>query len=318
MRVVYFAFIPLTVLGLIGNLPIIFFMPMKSVKLSSTMKFYYISIAIADFIDLLVNLLWIGLTDSLNVITNFQFSINIASQNDFNCKVFGSLWILSETYSNYSVIALSIERMVAIYLPYKSKLILNKKFTFFIYSITVFPVSVSLVVMGALIAKVAYIPGISSTGYDCSSYNPSHPLFKFYEIAFPVGMFIIHEAVNFLLFVVILIGVFRSIKERNNLMKQDSMKATYSKAINFAITVLLMILINYSVYLPTFFFEILYAIIRGTDAGVSVIIGNLYTSFLSLLVLAHSVNIFVYYFRIPSFKKIINDSIPFCKKELHR
>ena len=290
---------------------------MKSVKLSSTMKFYYISIAIADFIDLLVNLLWIGLTDSLNVITNFQFSINIASQNDFNCKVFGSLWILSETYSNYSVIALSIERMVAIYFPFKSKLILNKKFTFFIYSITVFPVSLALAVPGALIAKVAYIPGISSTGYDCSSYNPSHPLFKYYEIAFPLGMFIIHEAVNFLLFVFILVGVFRS-QKASNLIKQDSMKATYSKAINFAITVLLMILINYSVYLPTFFFEIVYDIIRRTGEGASVIIGNLYTAFLSLLVLAHSVNIFVYYFRIPSFKKIINDSIPFCKKELHR
>ena len=84
--------------------------------------------------------------------------------------------------------------------------------------------------------------------------------------------------------------------------------------INSAIVLFLMVLINSIVFLPNFAFSFIYYMIPLDDETIVVIIGNLVRIFTDMIVIAHSLNFFVYYWKIPSFRQAINGLCFFCCK----
>ena len=104
------------ILGLIGNLLIMVAMPRTSMTASKSAKFYYILIAFADFFDIIVGWMFRNfLGQSVAFYTNDAFKIDLYRVSTITCKIMYSGWMIFETISNYTTVAMGIERAIAIW-----------------------------------------------------------------------------------------------------------------------------------------------------------------------------------------------------------
>ena len=313
LKLMFIVYEPIVIsIGLIGNLLIIVTMPRKSVTIAPTIKFYYLAIAIADFIDIINSwFLWVILSDTLNILTGGQYSIDLVTMNDFTCKVMVLVWAISEIFSDYALTAMTIEMLVALYLPLKSKTILTKKFTILLLSITILPMWAAVLPFVPFVSNIQNNPGSSATGQHCTR-DRAHPLYNYYVVAFNVVMNVIHEVVNSILIIFLIVGILKSYRNRRSLT--DSKTAHFSSFPNAPIILFLMLLINSIVFLPNFVFQLIYYMIQLKDETILVTIGNLGRFFADMIVIAHSLNFFVYYWRIQTFRLAINNLCISCSK----
>ena len=148
-------------IGLIGNAIIIIIMPRKEIKVGKSPRFYYISVAVADFINIFNSwFLWAFFKDSLYMWTDGKYSINIAISHIISCRTITTIWVFSEIYSDYSVLALSIERVIALFNPLKAKSILTRKIRFLILVVILMPAWLLTVPFVPFVMNIIYAPGI--------------------------------------------------------------------------------------------------------------------------------------------------------------
>ena len=315
LKLMFIVYEPIVItIGLIGNLIVMVVMPRKSVKVAATLKFYYVSIAIADFIDIFNSwFLWVILSDTLYLVSGERFSVNLVTLHSFTCKGMVLVWAISEVYSDYSVTAMTIERLIALYFPLKSKAILTGKFTLIMLLITVLPMWAAIVPFIPMVSNIMYNPGTSATGVHCSR-DTSHPLYDYYAFAFNAVMNVIHEVLNTFLVMILIAGIMKITISRKHLIQTDNASANVTKIINSAIILMIILIINSIVFLPNFAFGFIYYSVKLEDDNAMIIMGNLYRFFADMIVIAHSLNFFVYYWKIPTFRQATKNFICCCQE----
>ncbi len=94
------------VIGIIGNLWLLWVFLFKEINISKITKFYYIIIGVADLFGCIKNLFWDVLCDSFWIYTNgsIYFCIDIFSQ--LGCITANMSFFLTEIISNYCLSAL--------------------------------------------------------------------------------------------------------------------------------------------------------------------------------------------------------------------
>ena len=211
-------------------------MPNKKARIGGSQKFYYITFAIADFIDVFNSwFLWVFLSDSLYMWTEGKFTINVVTSSSFACKAMIVVWTVSEIYSDYAVTAFTIERLIALFFPLKSKAILTMKFSIILVAIIVIPMWLSIVPLIPFVANLMYNPGTSATGMHCTR-DKSHPFYGYYAFMFNAVTNMIHEILNTALVVFLLLGIIKCNNARKKLVHADS-SANLLKIINSSLTV---------------------------------------------------------------------------------
>ena len=104
------------VIGLIGNSLVIIIMPQQSVFAAKSAKFYYNLLATSNLLDITVGwLLTSFLSQTLTLHTNEQIMMRTDTYNAFSCKVFYGLWTSFEVLADYVVVAMGIERIIAVW-----------------------------------------------------------------------------------------------------------------------------------------------------------------------------------------------------------
>ncbi len=168
----------------------------------------------------------------------------------------------------------------------------------------------SIVPLIPFVANLMYNPGTSATGMHCTR-DKSHPFYGYYAFMFNAVTNMIHEILNTALVVFLLLGIIKCNNARKKLVQTDS-SANLMKIINSSLTVFSIVIINAVVFLPNFLFGFIYFSLGPDNEDTLIIMGNLYRFFGDSIVIAHSLNFFVYYFRIPSFKNLVNSRLLPC------
>ena len=103
-------------IGLIGNSLVVIVMPKQSVVAAKSAKFYYNLLAIANLLDITIG--WLStsfISQTLSLHTSDQLSIRTDTYNTFSCKIFYGLWTTFEVLADYVVVAMGIERIIAVW-----------------------------------------------------------------------------------------------------------------------------------------------------------------------------------------------------------
>ena len=117
VRVFLIGFEPVLILvGLIGNALVLIIMPRKTVMAAKSAKFYYMLLAFADLMDIIIGwLLRSFISETMYIYTNGSFHFELYKQSSFTCKLFFGLWTFFETISDYTLVAMGIERIIALW-----------------------------------------------------------------------------------------------------------------------------------------------------------------------------------------------------------
>ena len=106
----------LIIIGLTGNILVLVVMPKQGVLASKSAKFYYITMAIANFLDIIVG--WFirsFLSETLSMYTNGAFTIDLYKYSTWSCKMVFGIWTWLEILANYTLVAMGIERIIAVW-----------------------------------------------------------------------------------------------------------------------------------------------------------------------------------------------------------
>ena len=103
-------------IGIFGNFSILAIMGSKSIYLSKTTRIYYFTIGLADFLDIIIGWGFKSFTDDiLYMYTNGNLYFPLFRLNGLTCKVSFACWAMVESLSDYTVVAMGIERVIAVW-----------------------------------------------------------------------------------------------------------------------------------------------------------------------------------------------------------
>ena len=293
-------------IGLIGNALIICIMPRTKVQICRSTKLYYLIIAIADMANLINSwVIWTFLDESLYLLTNGKFNLPLAKSGNIQCKAIYTIWVITEDVSNYTEIALAIERIIAITIPLKSKYFLGMKFSLFLILICTIPPILFTVPLTFLVVGITNAPGLAITNSICEK-DASHPLIQEYTILLIIFTYLLHELIGLIVVLVLsykLIKIARTRLGSTRNLELHSSRPEHlilSREFGSSLVIFILTLINFAVFLPTSLLEWIYFYADVEQFG------GLAICILDSICIAHSLNFFVYYFRIPSFKQAIS------------
>ena len=98
------------------------------------------------------------------------------TSNDVICAANLIGWELAETYSNYAVVAMMLERCLVVIFQLRAKRVLGLRFTLFLVAACVLLPWGVLVVPSAFVMGVQHDPSWSALGTWCAFYN-DRPLY---------------------------------------------------------------------------------------------------------------------------------------------
>ena len=99
-------------------------------KVSTISKIYYVIISVADLMFLIFWIVEIFLSQSLFIIKDGTFYIHVTHSNLIQCKILYTLMSFTENFGKYTILALGIERMIAVLSPIRSEYLGTKRNTF--------------------------------------------------------------------------------------------------------------------------------------------------------------------------------------------
>ena len=296
--------------GISGNIWILFTLIFGSVKISKTTKFYYLLIGVSDLLNVANHFFWADICVGLLLwkIPNLYYSFVVSS--DGAC-IFLNLWYyLTDIVSDYSLVALSIERFIAVCLPFMAKSILTKKFRFFLLFVLLVPFMILFSILIPLSARV--IPyAREDVTYACH-FDYGSIFGKIFNFSMPIIVLGLHTVIDLIVSLILFFKLYLS--KRNPDLNSKSQKGT--KDLTATIVLIMLCTCTMVIYGITFLLYIATAIFEyflEVPEEFSYHIYAFMHIFLALTALPHSVNIFIYITVIPSFRYYA-----FCKMSKHR
>ena len=292
------------ILGIIGNVWILFTLGLGNVRISRTTKLYYIIIGVSDLSIITCSFIWLELCDALWIWTKGEIYFCIDILSLFTCIVMNLWYYLSEFVSNYTLVALSLERLIAICWPLRAKAILTKAFT--IYLLIFLNVSGCLFYLILMPFSSAIIPVMRVVSYGC--YIDDYNLFGIiFNISMPIIILGLHTLVDLAVSVTLFIKlyIFRSNVDPSINLKQGSKEISSTLTL---LTLCLVTLVIYGVSLVSYVLTLSHIYLKIVSAEFAAIANIIYILFASSTNIPHGLNILVYLTFIPSFRQAA-----FCK-----
>ena len=298
---VFMFVIPIFVfLGIFSNIAILFTIFTGRAHWSKTSKFYYGFIAFGDLLVCCKTLLLRFLCESLWLYSGGSTYFCFDSFSDVTCKLLLTLNLVAEVISNNSLLAMSIERLVAMMNPLRARRILNKKFTLSSFILLIGLPSLTFVVL--IPAASVVEPSDRITGYVCKILESK--IFGKLVNAVIAVVFTLSLEASFVLNVIIVVKLRKAINIRISKLsvrRNSAVRGNLRTVICLTICVIHIIL--YQLGLIMFVAK---SIIRNIDSISSEFKAYFYNLFLSVTfmsIIPHSVNLFVYLILIPGYWK---------------
>ena len=198
---------------------IVALMPRAAVCVSRSAKLYYTVIAVADALALLFStVLWSFLDDGLLLLTGNRFSVRIARYSHESCKLFYLLTELTESLSNYTIVALALERCLVIYFPLRAKRFVRLRFSVTLIALAVTPAWLCSFISVPFIVNKQQQPA-SQSGYECEK-KSDNPLTAPFTVALTLLSYVLHTILNIILVTLISIKL-ALIRYKRNAMIRD-------------------------------------------------------------------------------------------------
>ena len=284
-----------SLLGLVGNSWILLILAFGEINISKRTKFYYWILAVADLSISVCNFAWGELCYSLWIWTagNVYFCIDAISS--VTCSIMNLWYYESELISNYLLVALSIERMIAVCWPLKAKFILTKKFTFNLLFFLIVP---GFLFYGIVIPLSSYNTNTILLTCAIDNFRISGIL---YNISMPIIIFGLHTIIDLVVSSIIFIKLSLS---RTNIGIHQKFKQN-SRESSTTLTLLFLCIINIIIYglcLLAYFAKITINYIFKDSPQLWAFTYAVFIVFGSSTILTHGANIIVYMALIPSFR----------------
>ena len=283
--------------GIVGNSWILLTLIFGNVKISKTTKLYYLIIGIGDLILVANIFVWVVLCGGLLIWTNGKLGFCWDTVSLFACWGFNLSFYWAEIVSDYALMALSIERFIAVCYPLKAKSILTKKFSFYLLFFLIVPLLVFysfLILFGSRIVK-SYVLHDSVCSFDYQT---------IFGLAFRASMPIIilglHTIVDFIVTCALFTKLY--ISRRKSELTSTSQKGTKElTATVVLITLCTCTMVIYGMALVVYLISTIIKFVSVSEQFY-VHIHKITITLLSLTPVPHSINIFIYLAFIPSFR----------------
>ena len=284
--------------GISGNIWILFTLIFGRVKISKRTKFYYLIIGVGDLCNVINSSVWGDICDGLGQWTNQNFYYCFDAKSNLSC-IFMNLWYyLSEIVSNYSLVALSIERLVAVCYPLKAKSILTRKFTCYLLIFLLAPFLLLYSILLPLSSRV--IPYLNTENFICHIDYDS--IFgKIFNFSMPIIVLGLHTIIDFIVSFILFFKLYFS--RRNSELTSTFQKS--SKELRATLVLIMLCTCTMIIYGITFVLYLATAIFdyfQIVSEEVSFYTYILMYMFQALTSATHSYNIIIYIAFIPSFR----------------
>ena len=300
ISVIHFLHPPITIFGIIMNTWTTLTLISGKVKISPTTRIYYLVISIADLNIVVCSFFVIVTCESVAAWTNGRASFCPNIMSLFTCIIM-LLWIiLAEFVSNYALVALSIERLIAVYWPLRAKVILTKKFTYYLLFFILGPVSLYTAILISFGAVIVPTPGPLSPS-SCSIDN--NRIFGYlFNISIPVIYLGIHTIVDLIVSLMLFFKVYLHHKPDLNKKSRKS-----SKELSATLTLIFLCIITLIVYgtsLVAFVTTLIFQYFVTVPIELSTLMFQIFMRLMTFTTVPHSLNIFVYFALIPTFRQV--------------
>ena len=288
--------------GLACNIWIILVLIFGKVKISNTTKLYYLIIGVSDLVNVANNFIWNDICIGFWLLSNGKFRYCFDSLTDLTCMIMNLSFYLSEIVSDYSLVSLTIERLIAVCAPFMAKSILTKKFRFYLLFFLVGPFCILYSILIAFSSQRIPIDAIHYGMNDMAciiNYNNMAGLI--FNISMPIIVLTIHSIFDLFASFILFYKVYLSSKNSDLISKSkaDSKDVTATLVLIMLCTITLVIFgTTLAIYIAAVIFEYFLSVPEDVSYHVS-ILSNI---FLSALTIPHSTNFFVYLVFIPSFR----------------
>ena len=306
LRSLYRAFVlPFVILiGVLGNLIILIVFILQRVSVAHSIRFYYIILAISDLISLLTYHLDQFLSKGIETLSNGKLRFDTDTGSDFLCGGNRYIFYLSETLGNYFYLMFTIERIFAIRFPFTLQKYFSRNRSTLI-------IAVLVVFHGFAYVTLFFTFGLVKEGklVRCITSNDRHLRNAIYQAFIVPNSHFIPIIANSI-FNVILINIIRTaIDKRAELMELASLSEQQkAKEVSITNTIAIVQLIHFIIYFPSGLLWLLRAIMEIThfdklnpDSYEAIYNGSRLA--LSLTSLGHAANFFIYFVKMPAFRK---------------
>ena len=174
--------------------------PRLLVGVSRSAKLYYSVIAVADFFQLLFGtFVWGFLEYGLLLLTGNRFSMRLARYSDETCKLFYLLNELSESLSNYTIVALELKCCLIIFFPLRAKRFVRRRFCVMLIAIIVLPAWLCAFISVPIFVELDKERQHSSqSGCECEK-NQEQSLTAMFTVVLTVFSYTLHTILNIIL-----------------------------------------------------------------------------------------------------------------------
>ena len=313
-RIWFSYFHPVTVFtGLISNLFVLLVLPKLKYALSDKSRFQYQCLATFDFMTLLTfHFLQVFLGDSMFFASTGQYYIYIDKMGSWPCKLSWFNWYLFMALANYCYVEFCIERAIGVCFPLRAKSLLRGKLRLFLWLIIVIFPSM-FIALFALYVKEKISNSRAIGGVTCDIPSTHHLLWE-YCVAACLLIYLVHVTATIALNIVILRSLHKASTDRWKLAQRNASGRSSCKAKEANATLTLVVLsgIQVFIYFPAGLSCAGYCFLRFQPLEIRlqfydefVELNNALGLFNAMTSISHSINFFVYFFRIPVFRKEI-------------
>ena len=196
--------------------------PRAKVRVSRSAKLYYSVIALADLLELLVGtMIWSFLDDGLLLLTDGRISVRIARYSDATCKLVYLFNELAENLSNYTIVALAIERCLIIFFPLRAKRFSLLRFSEILIALLVAPAWLSAIISVPIIVILkTNMTQFSQSGCECEK-DEEHSLTAAFTVMLTIFTYMLHVVLNIILVTVISIKLSHIRYQRTAMIREN-------------------------------------------------------------------------------------------------
>lgn len=217
------------------------------------------------------------------------------------CNIIKILSASLETFSNYALVAMMIERCVVVFFPLHAKTLVNRRFTCILLCVCIFPIWVSFVPLIPFNTQVLQGSALSTSGTVCVI-NSDGPTFLYLLWSMTLNLFVVHVVATLILVIVLGIKLLANRRRRRHLVggTGDQSAREYS----VVVVMLLLAGINIVIFFPSLIITMINFIvdISSWPETTLKLFFNIGRFSNELLCVAHSINFIVYFCRISSFR----------------
>ena len=305
--IIEYAFPVFGPIGVLGNLAIIVGMARVKREFSKSLRFYYIVLAVAEFVEVSYYLYAIFYEFGLWFLTDGKWKTKFLDLSDLSCKILSSLFIGSDAMCGFTVVCLGVERVIAMTWPLRAKGILTFRFSVIFEMIvcTIFFLFEEPLLL--IVYDLEYVPFYWA---PVCSYNFSLAVTTIYmmiEEAVPLIFTILSFAITVYLSMKIVLTKYahHKLTQRSNPSGAETAGAKLSaRELSNVLTLIALNVVHLLIYLPTCLFYLMYTVLAQTpaDESLTIVIFNLAQIFNQLIIIPHAINVFVYMFRSRAFR----------------